>query len=122
MRQRRDTKHHAAQGLEGDIRKMEPLERALAGKSSGSPACAGEQSQGARADAPLIDTTPTLTAPNSTWLANWTWGDVWHYINVHGVDYKPAARPVFPQKRPLRALHPLRPWAKISVRLLQVGG
>ena len=22
-------------------------------------------------------------------LADWTWGDVWHYIQMHGVDYNP---------------------------------
>ena len=22
-------------------------------------------------------------------LADWTWGDVWHYIQLHGLDYNP---------------------------------
>jgi phosphoadenosine phosphosulfate reductase len=38
-------------------------------------------------------------------LANWSWGDVWHYIATAPGRLQPAARPVFPQHR-LRALHP----------------
>ena len=77
-----------------DIRKMEPLERALAGKKAWITGLRREQS-GARADVPLIDTTnPDRTKLNP--LANWTWGDVWHYINVHGVDYNPLHDQFFP--------------------------
>jgi phosphoadenosine phosphosulfate reductase len=77
-----------------DIRKMEPLERALAGKKAWITGLRREQS-GARADVPLIDTTnPDRTKLNP--LANWTWGDVWHYINVHSVDYNPLHDQFFP--------------------------
>jgi phosphoadenosine phosphosulfate reductase len=29
-------------------------------------------------------------------LANWTWGDVWHYISINEVDYNPLHDAVFP--------------------------
>jgi phosphoadenosine phosphosulfate reductase len=29
-------------------------------------------------------------------LANWTWGDVWHYIAVNKVDYNPLHDQFFP--------------------------
>ena len=77
-----------------DIRKMEPLERALAGKKAWITGLRREQS-GARADVPLIDTTnPDRTKLNP--LANWTWGDVWHYINVNRVAYNPLHDQFFP--------------------------
>jgi phosphoadenosine phosphosulfate reductase len=66
------------------IRKMEPLERALAGKKAWITGLRREQSA-ARAEVPLIDTSDQRTKLNP--LANWTWGDVWHYIQSHQVDY-----------------------------------
>ena len=79
------------------IRKMEPLARALAGKSAWITGLRREQSN-ARADVPLIDTTEVasknLTKFNP--LANWTWGDVWHYIATHAVDYNPLHDQFFP--------------------------
>jgi phosphoadenosine phosphosulfate reductase len=77
-----------------DIRKMEPLERALAGKKAWITGLRREQS-GARADVPLIDTTNAGRAKLNP-LANWTWGDVWHYINVHSVAYNPLHDQFFP--------------------------
>jgi phosphoadenosine phosphosulfate reductase len=29
-------------------------------------------------------------------LARWTWGDVWHYIATHNVDYNPLHDQFFP--------------------------
>jgi phosphoadenosine phosphosulfate reductase len=29
-------------------------------------------------------------------LANWTWGDVWHYIAINQVDYNPLHDAFFP--------------------------
>ena len=29
-------------------------------------------------------------------LADWTWGDVWHYISVNGVDYNPLHDAFYP--------------------------
>ena len=66
------------------IRKMEPLERALQGKDAWITGLRREQS-GARADVPLVDTSEPRVKINP--LANWTWGDVWHYIQTHGLDY-----------------------------------
>ena len=75
------------------IRKMEPLERALSGKDAWVTGLRREQS-GARADVPLVDTTEQRTKINP--LANWTWGDVWHYISAHKVDYNPLHDAFFP--------------------------
>ncbi|MBT9506761.1 phosphoadenylyl-sulfate reductase [Rhodoferax sp.] len=76
------------------IRKMEPLERALAGKDAWITGLRREQS-GARADVPLIDTSnPERVKINP--LANWTWGDVWHFIAANKIDYNPLHDQFFP--------------------------
>ena len=56
-----------------------------------------------RAEVPLVDTSEGATKINP--LANWTWGDVWHYIRRKPGGPTTPARPVLPQHR-LRALHP----------------
>ncbi len=66
------------------IRKMEPLERALAGKRGWITGLRREQS-GARAEVPFIEHQPDRVKVNP--LARWTWGDVWHYIAMHKVPY-----------------------------------
>mgnify|MGYP006185378141 CR=1 FL=1 len=68
------------------IRKMEPLERALKGKEAWITGLRREQS-GARADVPLVDSSEPRIKINP--LANWTWGDVWHFVATHGLDYNP---------------------------------
>lgn len=75
------------------IRKMEPLERALKGKDAWITGLRREQS-GARAEVPLVDTSEQRTKINP--LANWTWGDVWHYIQQNQVDYNPLHDQFFP--------------------------
>ena len=75
------------------IRKIEPLERALAGKDAWVTGLRREQS-GARADVPLVDTSEARTKINP--LANWTWGDVWHYIRENKVAYNPLHDEFFP--------------------------
>ncbi len=75
------------------IRKMEPLERALKGKDAWISGLRREQS-GARADVPLVDTSEPRTKINP--LANWTWGDVWHYIRDNQVAYNPLHDQFFP--------------------------
>jgi phosphoadenosine phosphosulfate reductase len=75
------------------IRKMEPLERALKGKDAWITGLRREQS-GARADVPLVDTSEKRTKINP--LANWTWGDVWHYIRENKVAYNPLHDQFFP--------------------------
>ncbi|MRD45722.1 phosphoadenylyl-sulfate reductase [Caenimonas koreensis] len=70
------------------LRKVEPLERALAGKRAWVTGLRRDQST-ARAEVPLEDSSD-VAAHNRTKfnpLANWTWGDVWHYIKLHNVDY-----------------------------------
>jgi phosphoadenosine phosphosulfate reductase len=76
-----------------NIRKMEPLERALAGKKAWITGLRREQSSN-RADVPLIDTTEPRAKINP--LSDWTWGDVWHYIQVHQVAYNPLHDAFFP--------------------------
>jgi phosphoadenosine phosphosulfate reductase len=69
------------------IRKLEPLQRALAGHDAWITGLRQEQSEN-RAQVNLIDSTdPNLVKLNV--LAQWTWGDVWHYINSHALDVNP---------------------------------
>jgi phosphoadenosine phosphosulfate reductase len=75
------------------IRKMEPLERALKGKDAWITGLRREQS-GARAEVPLVDTSEKRVKINP--LANWTWGDVWHYIQANKLDYNPLHDQFFP--------------------------
>ena len=80
-----------------NVRKMEPLGRALAGKHGWITGLRREQS-GARAEVPLIDTSEVaskgLTKFNP--LADWTWGDVWHCIADNRIDYNPLHDQFFP--------------------------
>ncbi|MEI6804490.1 MAG: phosphoadenylyl-sulfate reductase [Burkholderiales bacterium] len=75
------------------IRKMEPLARALAGKQAWITGLRREQSD-ARADVPLVDRSDARVKINP--LANWTWGDVWHYIGTHQVVYNALHDDFFP--------------------------
>ncbi len=76
------------------IRKMEPLERALAGKKAWITGLRREQS-GARAEVQMLDRSdPDRLKFNP--LADWTWGDVWHYIKLHEVAYNPLHDQFFP--------------------------
>ena len=75
------------------LRKLEPLERALQGKNAWITGLRREQSD-ARAEVTLVDTSEQRTKINP--LANWTWGDVWHYIAENKVDYNPLHDQFFP--------------------------
>jgi len=75
------------------IRKVEPLERALAGQRAWITGLRREQSA-ARAEVPLVDESEARIKINP--LANWTWGDVWHYVKLHHVDYNPLHDEFFP--------------------------
>jgi phosphoadenosine phosphosulfate reductase len=79
------------------IRKMEPLERALAGKRAWVTGLRREQSN-ARADVPLTDAGDEASTGRVKFnpLANWTWGDVWHYIQQHAVPYNPLHDQFYP--------------------------
>lgn len=67
-----------------NIRKMEPLDRALAGKQAWITGLRREQS-GARAEVPYVDESGNLPKINP--LADWTLGDLWHYVALHDVPY-----------------------------------
>lgn len=79
------------------IRKLEPLERALAGQRAWITGLRREQSS-ARAEVPAIDTSDVAKNGRAKInpLADWTWGDVWHYIQAEGVDYNPLHDQFFP--------------------------
>lgn len=79
------------------VRKMAPLARALAGRRGWITGLRREQSQ-ARSDVSLIDTSEVATKGLTKYnpLANWTWGDVWHYIATRGVDYNPLHDAFYP--------------------------
>jgi phosphoadenosine phosphosulfate reductase len=79
------------------LRKVEPLERALAGQRAWITGLRREQS-GARAEVPLLDTSDEHKTGRAKFnpLANWTWGDVWHYIQLHNVDYNPLHDQFYP--------------------------
>jgi phosphoadenosine phosphosulfate reductase len=75
------------------IRKVEPLQRALDGKKAWITGLRREQSA-ARAEVPLVDSSEARIKLNP--LADWTWGDVWHYIAQEGVDYHPLHDEFYP--------------------------
>ena len=76
------------------IRKMEPLGRALTGKDAWITGLRREQS-GARAEVPSIDRSDAAKVKYNP-LADWTWGDVWHYIAENKVDYNPLHDQFYP--------------------------
>jgi phosphoadenosine phosphosulfate reductase len=70
------------------VRKLEPLERALKGQNAWLTGLRREQS-GNRADVPFIDSSE-LTSKGRIKvnpLADWSWGDIWSYIAEHQVPY-----------------------------------
>jgi phosphoadenosine phosphosulfate reductase len=75
------------------IRKMEPLERALAGKKGWLTGLRREQSN-ARAEVHDIEQQPERAKINP--LADWTWGDVWHFIALNAIPYNPLHDQFFP--------------------------
>jgi phosphoadenosine phosphosulfate reductase len=79
------------------VRKLEPLAEALKGQRAWVTGLRREQSNN-RAEVPLIDRADEATKGQIKLnpLANWTWGDVWHYIGVHQVDYNPLHDQFFP--------------------------
>lgn len=75
------------------IRKMEPLERALAGKKGWLTGLRREQSS-ARAEVHDIEQQAERAKINP--LADWTWGDVWHCISLNAIPYNPLHDQFFP--------------------------
>lgn len=83
------------------IRKMEPLARALAGKKGWLTGLRREQSN-ARAEVPDVemqtveDGGQTVERAKINPVANWTLGDIWHYISVNAIPYNPLHDQFFP--------------------------
>jgi len=75
------------------IRKMEPMERALAGKKGWLTGLRREQSS-ARAEVHDIEQQAERAKINP--LADWTWGDVWHCISLNAIPYNPLHDQFFP--------------------------
>jgi phosphoadenosine phosphosulfate reductase len=69
------------------MRKLEPLERLLAGRTAWVTGLRREQS-GARAAVPVTETDEHGRAKLSP-LADWSWNEVWHYIATRQVPYNP---------------------------------
>ncbi len=69
------------------IRKLEPLSRMLAERSAWITSLRREQS-GARQEVPFTDRDDAGRAKLNP-LADWSWADVWHYIQAHQVPYNP---------------------------------
>jgi phosphoadenosine phosphosulfate reductase len=76
-----------------DIRKMEPLARALEGKGGWITGLRREQSA-ARAEVPDVEQQPGRVKVNP--LAAWTNGDVWHYVQRQGIPYNPLHDQFYP--------------------------
>jgi thioredoxin-dependent adenylylsulfate APS reductase len=69
------------------VRKLEPLSRMLAGRGAWITGLRREQSAN-RADVPFReDDGQGRTKINP--LAEWSWADVWHYVQQHVVPYNP---------------------------------
>lgn len=76
-----------------DVRKMEPLARALDGHDGWITGLRREQSN-ARADVGEVVQEPTRVKLNP--LVDWTWGDVWHFIATHQLPYNELHDRFFP--------------------------
>ena len=69
------------------IRKLEPLSRMLADRSAWITGLRREQSD-ARGEVPFRDHDDAGRLKLNA-LADWSWADVWHYIDAHQVPYNP---------------------------------
>jgi phosphoadenosine phosphosulfate reductase len=69
------------------VRKMEPLGRMLAQRQAWVTGLRREQSN-ARGDVPFQERDDAGRLKLNP-LADWSWADVWHYIQRHGVPYNP---------------------------------
>ena len=84
-----------------DFRKMEPLARALDGKKAWITGLRREQSN-ARAEVHDVEQQPITVNGEATTrakinpLADWTWGDVWHFIREENIPYNPLHDAFFP--------------------------
>jgi phosphoadenosine phosphosulfate reductase len=76
------------------MRKLEPLARALSGRTAWVTGLRREQS-GARAEVPfeIIDEHGRMKFSP---LADWSLQDVWHYVHIHEVPYNPLHDAFYP--------------------------
>jgi phosphoadenosine phosphosulfate reductase len=68
-------------------RKLEPLARLLAGRDAWVTGLRREQSD-TRAEVPFRDRDGQGRLKLNP-IADWTWGDVWHYLSTREVPYNP---------------------------------
>ena len=79
------------------VRKLEPLGRALQVQKAWVTGLRREQSQArAEVSAQEADLTNGVAITKLNPLVDWTWGDVWHYIESNNVDYNPLHDQFFP--------------------------
>lgn len=84
-----------------DFRKMVPLERALKDKQGWITGLRREQSN-ARAEVHDIEKQnltingEAVARTKINPLADWTWGDVWHFIAINNIPYNPLHDEFFP--------------------------
>lgn len=76
------------------IRKLEPLSRMLAERDAWVTGMRREQSDN-RGNVPFEDQDDKGRVKLNP-LADWTWGDVWHYIKLHDVPYNALHDDFFP--------------------------
>ena len=76
------------------VRKLEPLSRMLAGRDAWVTGMRREQSDN-RGGVPFEDQDDKGRVKFNP-LADWTWGDVWHYIKLHEVPYNALHDQFFP--------------------------
>jgi len=80
-----------------EIRKLKPLSQALQGQRAWITGLRREQSN-ARSEVGLVDESE-LSSKGWTKinpLVNWTWSDVWHYMELNDVDYNPLHDEFYP--------------------------
>jgi phosphoadenosine phosphosulfate reductase len=76
------------------VRKLEPLKRLLEGRSAWITGLRREQSDN-RGNVGMSDRDPEGRVKLNP-LAEWSWGDVWHYIGLHEVPYNPLHDQFYP--------------------------
>ena len=80
-----------------DIRKMEPLARALAGQDGWITGLRREQSNARAEVADVVQETGAFgSRVKISPLVEWTWGDVWHFIAQHQLPYNALHDQFFP--------------------------
>ena len=80
------------------VRKLEPLQQMLAGQAGWITGLRQEQSDArAHVDAVQDDTQPhAQPRVKISPLKDWNLGDVWHYVQLHGVPYNPLHDAFYP--------------------------